>query len=350
MKTARVARPLALGGRAVFEAVCRRLESGYFAVPTAVTLLEVREHAYSSTGLIRLEAPSGTRELIAKTLASCPGSEDGKARQIEREHRALVECARTFRGAPDLRVPAPVAHFPDLQTVVMETAAGRLLSEVIGEARFWPRRATVEAISHACRLCGRWLRHLQETTRALAPATTLDLLGPCDVALATLAARPVPPVSSDFLAVVRSHVRDLWQRLDGRDVPVTATHGGLAPYNVIVAPDGRAVTVIDFASFRIDAAQFDYLKFRFRIEMLAEGPSFRRRVVGRLVEAFREGYGHPVDEESPVARLLSIGLALDQMAAYVEATGAPAVSLRRRLALRRRFRHHHRRLSETCHA
>ncbi|MGH7397278.1 MAG: phosphotransferase, partial [Candidatus Rokuibacteriota bacterium] len=322
---------------------------GYFAALTAVTLLEVRDHAYSSTGLIRLEAPSGARELIAKTLASCPGSEDDKARQIEREHRALVECARTFRGTPALRVPAPVAHFPDLQAVVMETAAGRLLSEVIGQARFWPRRATVEAISHACRLCGQWLRQLQETTWALAPATTLDLLGPCEVALATLAARPVPPVSREFLAVVRSHVRDLWQRLDGRDVPVAATHGGLAPYNVIVAPDGRSVTVIDFASFRIDAVQFDYLKFRSRLAMLAEGPSFRRRVVARLVEAFRGGYGHAVDEESPVARLLSIGLALDQMAAYAEATGSPAVSLRRRLALRRRFQHHHRRLSETCH-
>ncbi len=343
-----MARPPALDSRAVLEAVCRRLESSNGAAPGAVALLEVRDHAYSSTGLIRVDEPAGARQLIAKTLAARPGPEDGRARQIEREYRALVECTGVFRGTPTLRIPAPVAFFPELQAVVMEIAPGRLLSEVISHARFWPSRATVAAISHACRLCGQWLGRLHEATRSVAPAATLDLLGPCEVALATLAARPVPPVSADFIAIVRSHVGDLGRRLEGHDVPVTATHGGLAPYNVIVAPDGRSVTVIDFASFRVDAAQFDYLKFRSRLDMLAQGPSFRRRVVERLVGAFSEGYGHAVDVQSPVARLLSIGFALDQMTAYVDAVGSPGLSLRRRLALRRRFQSHHRRLSESC--
>jgi len=339
---------VAVDSRSILEAVCRRLAGEPGESPGPISLTAVRDHPHSSTGLIRMATRSGALDLIAKTLASCDGLADGKIQQVEREHRAMVECTRIFHGVPTLRVPRPVAYFPDLQAVVMEKVAGRLLSEVLRQARFWPRRATVERVAHACRLCGQWLKHLQDASRTLAPAATLDLVRPCEAALTNLAVPPRPAVSPAFVASVRSHVLDLWRRLEGRDVPVAATHGGLAPYNVVVAPDGHSVTVIDFASFRVDAVEFDYLKFRTRLEMLAQGPSFRRRVIERLLQAFDEGYGPPVDVESPVARLLSIRLALDQMAVFVEVNASPDASLRRRLALRRRFQVQYRQLSRAC--
>jgi tRNA A-37 threonylcarbamoyl transferase component Bud32 len=291
---------------------------------------------------------SGPVELLAKTLLPCDGTAEGKVEQVEREHRALVECTRIFREAPTLRVPRPVACFPDLQAVVMEKVAGRLLSDAVREARFWPRPATVERIAHACRLCGQWLRRLQDASRATAPAASLDLVGRCEAPLAKLAAAPAGMVSREFVASVRAHVLGLWRRLEGREVPVAATHGGLAPYNVVLAPDGHSVTVIDFASFRIDAVEFDYLKFRDRLEMLAQGPFFRRRVIERLTRAFDEGYGARADEESPVSRLLSLRLVLDQMAVFVEINASPEASVRRRLALRRRFQRQYRQLSRAC--
>ncbi|HSE05728.1 MAG TPA: phosphotransferase [Methylomirabilota bacterium] len=340
--------PRALDSRATLEAVVRRLEGERGDLAGPVTLTAVRDHPNSSTGLMRVAGRSGTRDLIAKTLVSCEGPVEAKTQQIEREHRALVECTRMFGDAPTLRVPRPVACFPDLQAVVMEKVAGRLLSDVLGQGRFWPSAATVERIAHACRLCGQWLRHLQEASRALAPAASLDLVGPCEVALAQLSAPPRPAVSPEFAAAVRAHVRALWRGLDGRDVAVSATHGGFAPYNVVVAPDGRSITVIDFASYRTDVVEFDYLKFRGRLELLSRGPSFRRRVIDRFTAAFDEGCDRSVDGSSTVSRLLAVRFALDQMAVSVETRSSDGTSLRRRLALRRRFRHQYRDLTRAC--
>lgn len=343
----------AIEARKALEAVRGRLEEGslrYFGAPAMVELLRVAEHAHSSTGMLRVRAGQQTRTLIAKTIPSGPESDEDRAGQIGREHLALVRCAEIFRGCESVGVPAPVAFFPDLNAFVMEQVPGEGLSGVLAEARFWPSRRTVETLERLCRQCGEWVRRLQQSTAATAGTGSLDLLGVCRRELDYLASHPVPPVTDKFVAAVGAHLERLWARLDGQPIAVAATHGGLAPYNVIVSPDRREITVIDFAGFRTDSVYADYFKFRGRLEMLAFSPSFSRRVVRRLVAAFSEGYGRPVDESAPLSRILRIGFVLDRMTAYAESAGTGTLPPRQRLPRWLLFRKHSRWLSDVCRA
>jgi hypothetical protein len=245
-------------------------------------------------------------------------------------------------------VPAPLVLYPDLQCVVMEAVPGPTLAAVLGEARFWAPRARVEVAVALCRLCGRWLQRLHAATASLATVRELDVIARLDSELAYLGAHPVPPVTASDLTAVRAHVRRLLDRVGAAPVPVVAVHGGFAPYNVIVSPDRRAITVIDFAAFTVGPVHYDYFKFRSKLEMLAFGPSFSSRVIRRLEGAFADGYGRPVDPNAPLNQILRIGFTLDRMTAFAEnPTSRP---LRRRFLLRRLFRRHYRVLKELCEA
>jgi hypothetical protein len=341
----------AFQARKALEAVRDRLEAGchqYFGAASTVELVQVSEHTYSSTGVLRVRSGQQTRTLIAKIVDREGDADPSKTGQAEREHEALARCAEIFRGSDSVGAPAPVASFPDLHAIVMERVEGTSLSAVLAEARFWPSNAKLRVLERLCRQCGEWVGRLQKATAATARAGSLDLLASCRNELAYLAGHPIPPVTDEFIATVGSHVVRLGARLEGQPIAVAGTHGGLGPYNVIVSPDRRKITVIDFAGFRTDSVYADYFKFRGRLEMLAASPAFSRRVVRRLVAAFTEGYARPVDDSAPLSRILQIGFVLDRMTAYVEGARTGTLPLRQRLPRRLLFRRHYQWLSHAC--
>lgn len=340
-----------LESRKVLEAVRQLLQEGaehYFGTAADVELIKVSDHMYSSTGLFLVRDRHHVKQVVAKTLASCAAPDETKRKQVAREHEALVRCADLFRGCDSLGVPEPIALFPDLHTLVVEAVPGESLSNILGGAKFWHKRSTIEAMAGLCRRCGEWVRRLQDATRFVAPASSLDILGFCEKELAYLASRTIAPLTDPFLNSIRAHLRRLLAGVNGQEIPVAATHGGLAPYNVIVSPDGKKITMIDFASFRIDSIYQDYFKFCAKIEMLGFGPLSPDRVVRRFVEAFSEGYGQSVDEEAPLSQILRIGFVLDRLTAFVEGTGSRAHPLRHRLLLRLLFYKSYRWLKDVC--
>lgn len=332
--------------------VRRRLEDGassYFEQPEPVELVAVHDHGNSTTGVLHVGLGAGARRLVVKTLVALDGSDEAKLDQITREDEALRRCTKIFAGSAAVGVPAPVALFPDLYALVMEHAPGTSLDTVLGKAKRSAGADAITAVTRLSRQCGEWLRMLQAATISASPAASVNVAWLCEERLAYFSRRRV--LGTGFLRDVKAHVARLLAAVPvSGTIPVADTHGDLRPYNVIVSPDGERITVVDFGGFRRDAVQYDYLKFRTKLEMLAFGPLFRARDVRRFVDAFSEGYGTAVDEMTPVSQIYRIGFALDQMSECLDGTGYPREPLRRRLLLWLLFYKQYRRLKTTCRA
>lgn len=335
--------------RRALEIACQRLEEAsaeHFGVVATVELRLVGHHAYSTTGLLSVRTPSGDRNLVAKTLQGSSGLDQQNLIQVQREYDALARCRAIFGTGGSLRVPAPIAIYPDLQCVVMEAVSGPTLAAVLAEARRWARPRRIEGAVAVCRLGGQWLRCLRDATSSTVPVGNLDILAQLEGELGYLAAHSVPPVTEPFIGSVREYVRRLLRRIEAEPVAAVSVHGGFAPYNVIVSPDRRAISLIDFAAFRTGPMHYDYFKFMSKLEVLGFGPSFSGDVIRRLGDAFGEGYGLRVDRGAPINQVLRIGFALDRMTAFAE--NAARHSPLNRFLLRRLFRVHHRWLKELC--
>jgi Phosphotransferase enzyme family len=335
--------------RRALEVVRQRLEDAsrsQFGPTAEVDLVATQHRAYSTTGRLRVRDPHGEHEVFAKTVDSALVPDANPLPQAQREHDALMLCRGLFGGLDELRVPAPLALYRDLQCVLMEAVPGRPLSAVLGDAKVWARRSHTESAVELCRLCGRWLRRLHDGTSSHASLAELEIVTSLDRELTYLDAHPVPPVTRPYVRAVRSGIRRLVERVGAEPVAVAAVHGGFAPYNVIVSPDRRAITVIDFAAFNTGPVHYDYFKFLSKLEILAFGPSFSSAMIRRFEEAFADGYGSRVEPDAPINRILRVGFLLDRMTAFAENAGSHP--LHRRFLLRRLYRRHYRRVEELC--
>ena len=305
--------------------------------PCTTRVVAVQSRSHSTATVIELRGGRERRRFFLKTLSITEANRDLKRAQIAEEHRVLEDLSLRFQPYDDLGVITPVACWPDRLSMLTEEFPGEKLSARIGRSKRFRSPAVAGQVTDLCRRVGRWLGLFQAFTKPMdgGASDVGALLAYCDRRLARLGASPASGIHGLDRALVRYLERSAGAVSPADLLPV-GCQNDFRPDNIMT--DGRAIAVLDFTGFTEGPALYDFMKFWMKLEDFKHGLMFREAVVAGWQQAFREGYGAPVDLDGPLCRLLQVANVLDKMSEFV----LPARSgyQLRRLVLASRHRAH----------
>jgi aminoglycoside phosphotransferase (APT) family kinase protein len=250
--------------------------------------------------------PSGTRWITVRpdsTVAEVV-LEDGRSviyKDIGPERdgsRTAAERARheydTFNKLHDVMrateakysVPRAVLLDEPRGLVILETAAGKSLDEIIGNAG---KHTRIADLAPAVRRAGEWLRAMQDATRSSEDGRVI-LANVLDAALKDL--DRVAGLDKEIAAQrerIAARLRELASTL--ATPRVAGHHGDYWPGNIFLSE--TRVVVIDFEGFQTSLPLLDAAYFLIMLELLCR--RFRHKT-SDLRDAFFEGYGERPDE------------------------------------------------------
>ena len=320
-----------------------------------VELVQRREVSTSSIYVFSLAGRRAHRRVVAKVrrgwaeyneepwarLVPAPPARERQAREfaaLEGIHAHFAQ--RSDEGFDAIR---PLELLPEEETLVMEIAVGRDLSEMLGLSGRSPRGAqATDRTREAVEAAGRWLRvyHRMPPSEGT-PRHVVDrdaLLSSIEENVSFVAAR----AHVDGPALVGA-ARCAAAELDD-PLPTGVAHADFWPGNVMVAPDGR-ITVIDTRAPFVGARFADVAYFLTALkapshQVLTQGWTQNEHWIGDLERVFLAAY---FAGSVPLAavRLFEVQLLLHnwQRSERVSkvAAGWRGASKRLRLGLRRRF-------------
>lgn len=301
------------------------------------TLLSVQQRTQSTIYVIALCNGQAEKRFYLKTLNLDADGRAAKVRQATTEYQALQDLSRVFAPHPRLGVVKPVASMPEDLSLLMEESPGQKLDIVLARAsRLFSRGEETNSSVSLCGLVGEWLRRFQSATVPAQPSTydPTELLAYCDERLRIILSEPHAWVTRERSAAIRHHLERLVECLDPAELRVTGRQNDFRPDNMLTR-DGEVV-VLDFTGFTYGPPLYDFMKFWMRLEYLGFGPASAMSKIERMQRAFADGYEHPVNLRSPMARLLRLANILDKMSELVE---SPPPDLGPRLLNRAWYRH-----------
>lgn len=224
-------------------------------------------------------------------------------RRVAHEFQTLQRAHSAMQSHTDLGVVRPVACYPEHLTIVTEEAPGEtLLTQLTGDAVWWPPAATLKVLEEALARVGRWVSAYQ----AAAPmGDTLSLDETrlyVDRRLEMLVREPRARFTEADRARVLSYVESLSSHVSADDSRSVMAHGDLAMGNILVSES--RVTVLDFAMAQHASRLHDIARLYMQIEMLGAKPWFRPRTLRRLQRALLRGFDPELDENAPLFRLM----------------------------------------------
>lgn len=197
--------------------------------------------------------------------------------RAEHEYRVL----RMLHAAMDAEYSVPRALELDASqgTVILERATGTPLDVLIRELKKQDDGA--ELLAPHLRRAGRWLRAMQDATRATGDGR------------AVLAAQVESALGRTDSDRIRARLRELATNVASRPLTVCGHHGDFWPGNLFL--DEQRVQAIDFEGYREGLPLEDVAYFLLQLELLL--PRHRRHLP-KLRAAFLEGYGGIGDEDA----------------------------------------------------
>jgi O-antigen/teichoic acid export membrane protein len=265
--------------------------------PERVTL-----RPYSSVLFFQLRGREWEKRVVAKITAHHPANR----RVVEAQNQAVVEyeilsrLSESFRSVEGCSVPRPLLLIPEIEAYVMEFVEGDLLSAHTGAARWLASRTAFEALRRRYWLCGRWLKHLQQTAgvqRGGAEALQ-GVVQNCEEVLERIAqengGRCPWPLRDPLLRLVEEQLA----RVRDGDVPLSGCHGDFGPWNVLAGREG--ITVIDFLGYRESPLPLDLLGVLAFLDDEACYLTSSARRIAALRASFLQGYGDVCPTAEPV--------------------------------------------------
>jgi hypothetical protein len=265
---------------------------------------------HSLITVLEVAGATGPRRFFLKTLR---GNLALKRRQLEREFSLLEELALRFAPHPGMGVIQPVRAWPEHASMLTEEFSGVTLERFLARARRVPLPRATERAAALCRSVGSWLALFQGFTKP--PESTLfdpqDLVRYCERRLGILADAAAREPAFRTPADLGPRVRSLAATVELSECLQVGRQNDFRPDNILT--DGERVAVLDFTGFTYGPPLYDFMKFHMKLEDLAHGLMLRPAAVAGWMQAFRDGYGAPVDLRSPLARLLRVANTLDKM-------------------------------------
>lgn len=229
----------------------------------------------SDSVVSEIETPAG--RVIVKQHRPEADAVRTAAVRAEHEYRVL----RMLHAAMDAEHSVPRALELDAQhgKLIIERATGTPLDVLIRELK--RQRDGADLLAPHLRRAGRWLRAMQDVTRA-----TVD-------GRAVLRAQVEPALGRTDSERIRTRLRELEKRIASRPVVVCGHHGDYWPGNLFL--DEQRVQAIDFEGYREGLPLEDVAYFLVQLELLL--PRHRRHLP-KLRAAFLDGYGGVDDEDA----------------------------------------------------
>jgi hypothetical protein len=244
------------------------------------------------------ETSARVHRLVLKAAAPASAKAVGR---MSRDAQAAAELAAILRDDPALGVVCPEAFYPDLGVSLSPAIdAPNLLQLATANARWRPSEARLSLVTAAALRAGRWLRTVQDATRAgrgcFDVAAFVDYVALRVDRLADV--RPPRGIAAKLAAQVRPALQRHLARVPADRLALAAAHGDFSPSNLL-CEDARLVA-LDFTEFQEASPLFDPTRFLHQVGLLALSPGFRRRSVDAIAQAFLEGYGHPALDRHPL--------------------------------------------------
>ncbi|HYH08639.1 MAG TPA: phosphotransferase [Thermoanaerobaculia bacterium] len=173
--------------------------------------------------------------------------------------------------------------------VLLETAAGKSLDEIIGNAG---KHTRTSDLAPAVKRAGEWLRAMQDATRSDEDGRTI-LANVVDAAHKDL--ERVAGIDKTIAAQrerIAARLRELARKAAAKPLRVAGHHGDYWPGNIFLS-DTRVV-VIDFEGFQTSLPLLDAAYFLVMLELLCR--RFRQKT-SDLRDAFFDGYGERPDDD-----------------------------------------------------
>ncbi len=303
------------------------------------TVVSVQPRTQSTIYVIALRNGRAEKRFYLKTLNLDSNGRAAKIQAAATEYQVLQELTTRFAPYPQLGVVKPAASMPEDLSLLTEEFPAQKLDVVLARAsRFSQRNKETQRAVFLCHLVGEWLRRFQTFTFP-DPASSYDpseLLAYCDERLRIIMTDTRRRMTQGHSAAVRRHLEGLIDRLEPAELRLTGRQNDFRPDNMLTR-DGKLV-VLDFTGFTYGPPLYDFMKFWMRLDYLGFGPTTAAARIERMKCAFAEGYQHPVNLRSPMARFLRLANILDKMSELVE---MPPAGVARGILDRLWYRHLH---------
>ena len=203
------------------------------------------------------DAPADRPQVLAVKVFSARA---GGRVAAERQFAALSEAWPTFEDSPTLRIPRPIAFFPELGAIVTEWVSGTSLQNRF--KTLWSRKKN---LALSCANAGRWLRRYHLATAL--PARPLDLDKKLDHWPVALGRFEQAGFSPELGPALNDALGRFTGKIRGIALETASVHGDFSVDNVLV--DGGRVTVIDLAGKDHNAVFHDLASFLNSLQLTA---------------------------------------------------------------------------------
>lgn len=260
---------------------------------------------YSTILVLAVGTNRGCKQLVAKSTAHHAHNQ----RILEQENQAVVEYEvlktlhKGFEELEGCSVPCPLVVIPEIDTYLMRFVKGDVLADLSKYSRYLSSREKYSSLQRHYFLCGRWLRHFQQTMgiRVGHARAAEDVVQRCKELMERIDDENPGCRASSLAGQVMGNLEEELKRLEDSEVLVTGRHGDFGPWNVLANSQG--ISVIDFFGCDEGPAQVDALRMLVCLDDEKRCITSSAARVGRLQEQFLQGYGPLPDTPAALSRI-----------------------------------------------
>ena len=257
------------------------------------TVERVISRPYSTIVVLAGDTGTGRSRFVAKTTVHHAHNQ----RVVEQENQAVVEYEalkklyESFQDIEGCSVPCPLAVLPQIDTYLMRFVEGDELADLSRYSRYLSPTEKFESLQRHYFLCGRWLKHFQQTTgiREGNVRAAEVVVQRCEELMERIDKENPGRRAPNLAGKVMGDLEGELERLDDSKVLVTGRHGDFGPWNVLANSQG--IVVLDFFGCNEGPTQVDALRMLVYLDDEKRCLTNSAAHVDRLQERFLEGYG-----------------------------------------------------------
>lgn len=252
-------------------------------------LLKTEERPFSQVSWWRLSGPSGTRDVVVKTVRT--NDAERQASLVVRDARDAELFHAALAGHERFRVLRPLRIYPQLGVSITPAVEAPSLGEIVErQSRWWHIGRRDQPVAETgCFLAGQWLREAQAGLSQGDAVRTADQLEQAFTVRLERLAGERSIISSHDAAAILTWVRATIREMSRDEALTTFAHGDYAPGNLLF--DGQALWVLDFSVVHANTRLHDVTRFYHQLWLLTFKPGVSRATVRAWQTAFLEGYG-----------------------------------------------------------